>query len=106
MGTDGIGQFAGLHDQIEGLVVIQEPTGPTAQHIQWNVERAGYVTGGEAFGGPGVNHHRALGDQLVIEAEALHVRSRTGHCKCRAMVGKDLAAEAEIKFMLVDAEHD
>lgn len=44
------------------------------------------------------------GDQLIIEAEALHVRSRTGHCKCRAMVGSVLAAEAEIKFMLVDAE--
>ena len=44
------------------------------------------------------------GDQLVIEAEALHVRSRTGHCKCLAMVGGELAAEAEIKFMLVDAE--
>jgi UDP-3-O-[3-hydroxymyristoyl] N-acetylglucosamine deacetylase/3-hydroxyacyl-[acyl-carrier-protein] dehydratase len=44
------------------------------------------------------------GDQLVIEAHALHVRSRTGHCKCRAKVGGELAAEAEIKFMLVDAE--
>ena len=44
------------------------------------------------------------GDQLVIEAEALHVRTRTGHCKCRAFVGGELAAEAEIKFMLVDAE--
>lgn len=44
------------------------------------------------------------GDQLVIEAEALHVRTRTGHCRCRAMVGGELAAEAEIKFMLVDAE--
>ncbi len=44
------------------------------------------------------------GDQLIIEVEALHVRSRTGHCKCRAMVGANLAAEAEIKFMLVDAE--
>ena len=44
------------------------------------------------------------GDQLVIEAEALHVRTRTGHCKCRAYVGGELAAEAEIKFMLVDAE--
>jgi UDP-3-O-[3-hydroxymyristoyl] N-acetylglucosamine deacetylase/3-hydroxyacyl-[acyl-carrier-protein] dehydratase len=44
------------------------------------------------------------GDQLVIEAEALHVRSRTGHCQCRAYVGGDLAAEAELKFMLVDKE--
>jgi 3-hydroxymyristoyl/3-hydroxydecanoyl-(acyl carrier protein) dehydratase len=44
------------------------------------------------------------GDQLILEAEALHVRTRTGHCRCRAYVGKDVAAEAEIKFMLVDDE--
>jgi len=44
------------------------------------------------------------GDQLIIEAEALHIRSRTGHCKCRAMIGEHLAAEAEIKFMLVDED--
>lgn len=44
------------------------------------------------------------GDQLILMAEALHVRSRTGHCQCHAMVGQDIAAEAEIKFMLVDAE--
>ncbi|MBL7132998.1 MAG: UDP-3-O-[3-hydroxymyristoyl] N-acetylglucosamine deacetylase [Phycisphaerae bacterium] len=44
------------------------------------------------------------GDQLVIEAEALHVRARTGHCRCRAKVAGQLAAEADIKFMLVDAE--
>ena len=44
------------------------------------------------------------GDQLIIEAEALHVRSRTGHCRCKAMVGGEIAAQAEIKFMLVDAE--
>jgi len=44
------------------------------------------------------------GDQLILIAEALHVRSRTGHCLCRAMIGRNVAAEAEIKFMLVDAE--
>jgi UDP-3-O-[3-hydroxymyristoyl] N-acetylglucosamine deacetylase/3-hydroxyacyl-[acyl-carrier-protein] dehydratase len=44
------------------------------------------------------------GDQLMLEAEALHVRSRTGHCRCRAYVGSEVAAEAEIKFMLVDGE--
>jgi UDP-3-O-[3-hydroxymyristoyl] N-acetylglucosamine deacetylase/3-hydroxyacyl-[acyl-carrier-protein] dehydratase len=44
------------------------------------------------------------GDQLVLEAEALHARTRTGHCRCRAMIGEDIAAEAEIKFMLVDSE--
>jgi len=44
------------------------------------------------------------GDQLLIQAEALHVRARTGHCYCRALVTDQVAAEAEIKFMLVDAE--
>jgi UDP-3-O-[3-hydroxymyristoyl] N-acetylglucosamine deacetylase/3-hydroxyacyl-[acyl-carrier-protein] dehydratase len=44
------------------------------------------------------------GDQLILEAEAVHVRTRTGHCRCKAHVGSDLAAEAEIKFMLVDDE--
>jgi UDP-3-O-[3-hydroxymyristoyl] N-acetylglucosamine deacetylase/3-hydroxyacyl-[acyl-carrier-protein] dehydratase len=44
------------------------------------------------------------GDQLILEAEALHVRPRTGHCRCIARVGKEVAVEAEIKFMLVDSE--
>ena len=44
------------------------------------------------------------GDQLVLEAVAVHVRSRTGHCRCRALVAGELVAEAEIKFMLVDSE--
>ncbi len=44
------------------------------------------------------------GDQLILEAEALHARSRTGHCRCKAMVANEIAAEAEIKFMLVDSE--
>lgn len=44
------------------------------------------------------------GDQLLLEAEAMHVRTRTGHCRCRAYIGSDVAAEAEIKFMLVDDE--
>jgi len=44
------------------------------------------------------------GDQLVIETESLHVRRRTGHCRCRTMIGENLAAEAEIKFMLVDED--
>ncbi len=46
------------------------------------------------------------GDQLVIEAEAIRVRSRIAHMRCRAYVGEDLAAEAEVKFMLVDDEQE
>jgi UDP-3-O-[3-hydroxymyristoyl] N-acetylglucosamine deacetylase/3-hydroxyacyl-[acyl-carrier-protein] dehydratase len=46
------------------------------------------------------------GDQLVIEAETIRVKARTGHTRCRAMVGSQLAAEAQIKFMLVDSEQE
>lgn len=46
------------------------------------------------------------GDQLVLEAETVRIKSRTGHTRCRAFVGSQLAAEAQIKFMLVDAEQD
>lgn len=44
------------------------------------------------------------GDQLWLEVETVHVRSSTGHVKGRALVGGELAAEAEIKFLLRDAE--
>jgi UDP-3-O-[3-hydroxymyristoyl] N-acetylglucosamine deacetylase / 3-hydroxyacyl-[acyl-carrier-protein] dehydratase len=44
------------------------------------------------------------GDQLLLESENIRVKARTGHVRCRAFVGDQLAAEAEIKFMLVDNE--
>ena len=46
------------------------------------------------------------GDQLILEAEAVRAKSRTGTVKCRAFVGAKCAAEALIKFMMVDAEPD
>ena len=44
------------------------------------------------------------GDQLIVEAEAIRVKSRTGHVRCRARLGEALVAEAIIKFMMVDAD--
>lgn len=46
------------------------------------------------------------GDQVVLEAEAVQVKARTGALKCRAFVGSKIAAEAQIRFMMVDAEQD
>lgn len=46
------------------------------------------------------------GDQLVLEAEAIRAKARTGTMKCRAFVGGKIAAEAQIRFMMVDAEQD
>jgi beta-hydroxyacyl-ACP dehydratase FabZ len=46
------------------------------------------------------------GDQLILEAEAVRAKMRTGTVKCRAFVGAKCAAEALVKFMMVDAEPD
>lgn len=51
-----------------------------------------------------MRHPVVPGDQLILEAVTVRVKSRTGHVRCKAFVGDKLAAEAEIKFMLVDAE--
>lgn len=53
-----------------------------------------------------VKFRRAVrpGDQLILEAEAIRVGTTTGHIRGRARVGGDLVAEAEIKFVLTDAE--
>ncbi len=45
------------------------------------------------------------GDQLILEAHTVRVKQRTGHVRCVARVGDALAAEAVIKFMLVDADN-
>ncbi len=44
------------------------------------------------------------GDQLILEAENIRATHRTGHLRCRALVGEKVAAEAEIRFMMVDAD--
>jgi UDP-3-O-[3-hydroxymyristoyl] N-acetylglucosamine deacetylase/3-hydroxyacyl-[acyl-carrier-protein] dehydratase len=44
------------------------------------------------------------GDQLLLEAEAVRMRSRIAHMRCRAYVAEEIAAEAEVKFMLVDED--
>jgi UDP-3-O-[3-hydroxymyristoyl] N-acetylglucosamine deacetylase / 3-hydroxyacyl-[acyl-carrier-protein] dehydratase len=53
-----------------------------------------------------VKFRRAVvpGDQLILEANAIRVKSRTGHVRCNARVGDELVAEADIKFMMVDAD--
>ena len=51
-----------------------------------------------------MRHPVTPGDQLILEAVTVRVKSRTGHIRCKAFVGDKLAAEADIKFMLVDAE--
>ncbi|MEM6506886.1 MAG: UDP-3-O-acyl-N-acetylglucosamine deacetylase [Planctomycetota bacterium] len=46
------------------------------------------------------------GDQLFLEAETVKIRARIAHMRCRAYVGEELAAEAEVKFMMVDDDQE
>jgi len=46
------------------------------------------------------------GDQLILEAETLRARANLGHVRTSARVGTEMAAQAEIKFMLTDAHED
>jgi len=42
------------------------------------------------------------GDQLILTAETVRVGKKTAQCRCKAMVGERVVAEAQIRFMLVD----
>jgi beta-hydroxyacyl-ACP dehydratase FabZ len=44
------------------------------------------------------------GDQLVLEVETIRANARTASLRCRASVAGKPAAEAEIRFMMVDSE--
>lgn len=46
------------------------------------------------------------GDQLIIEAETMRASARSAAVQCRAWVQGKLAAEAQIRFMMVDAEFE
>ncbi|MBG81381.1 MAG: 3-hydroxyacyl-[acyl-carrier-protein] dehydratase FabZ [Phycisphaerae bacterium] len=51
-----------------------------------------------------LRHPVTPGDQLVLEAETVRASARTASIQCQAFVGSQLAAEAAIRFMMVDAE--
>ena len=44
------------------------------------------------------------GDQLILMAETVRLKKKMAQCRCTAMVGDTLVAEAQIRFMLVDDE--
>ncbi len=46
------------------------------------------------------------GDQLVIEVETMRATARSAAVKARALVGDKVAAEAEIRFMMVDQDFE
>ena len=54
----------------------------------------------------GVKLRKAVvpGDQLILISEAIRLKQRRAQCRCKAMVGDTVVAEAQIRFMLIDEE--
>ena len=53
-----------------------------------------------------LRHPVTPGDQLILVAETIRAGVRTAALQCKAFIGSKLAAEAQIRFMMVDAEQD
>ncbi len=51
-----------------------------------------------------LRHPVTPGDQLVLEAETVRASTRTASIRCKAHVGSHQVAEAQIRFMMVDAD--
>ncbi|MDP6602028.1 MAG: UDP-3-O-acyl-N-acetylglucosamine deacetylase [Phycisphaerales bacterium] len=51
-----------------------------------------------------LRHPVTPGDQLVLEAETIRASTRTASIRCQAHVGPRQVAEAQIRFMMVDAD--
>ena len=51
-----------------------------------------------------LRHPVTPGDQLVLEAETVRASTRTASIRCKAHVGSRQVAEAQIRFMMVDAD--
>ena len=46
------------------------------------------------------------GDTLLLEAETVRAQGRTANVRCKAFVNEQLAAEARVKFLMVDEEEE
>ncbi len=87
-----------------GVLIVEAMCQLAALMLSQKLERIGKV--GVLLSMEGVKLRKPVvpGDQLVIEVDALRTSTRYGDVQCRGFVGGDLAAEARVKFMMIDAE--
>lgn len=87
-----------------GVLIVEAMCQLAALMLSQKLERIGKV--GVLLSMDSVKLRKPVvpGDQLVIEVDALRTSSRYGDVQCRGFVGGDLAAEARVKFMMIDAE--
>lgn len=88
-----------------GVLIVEALAQLGGLLLSAKLEHTGKIAVLLSLDGVKIRHPVVPGDQLILEAVAVRVKARTGHIRAKAFVGDKLAAEAEIKFMLVDAEN-
>lgn len=88
-----------------GVLIVEAMSQLAGLLLSRKLERTGKIAVLLSLDGVKLRKPVVPGDQLVMEAEALRATTRLGDVQCRAFVGGELVAEARIKFMMVDAEH-
>ncbi|MDX1681511.1 MAG: UDP-3-O-acyl-N-acetylglucosamine deacetylase [Phycisphaeraceae bacterium] len=89
-----------------GVLIVEAMAQLAGVLIGQNLEHTGKLPVLLSLDGVKLRKPVTPGDQLVLEAESIRMRQRIAHMRCRALLGSDVAAEAEVKFMLVDDEDE
>ena len=87
-----------------GVLIVEAMAQVSGLLFAQKLEHAGKLA--VLLGMDGVKLRKAVvpGDQLILIAETVRMKKRTAQCKCKAMVGDVVVAEAQTRFMLVDDE--
>ncbi|MCB9838365.1 MAG: UDP-3-O-[3-hydroxymyristoyl] N-acetylglucosamine deacetylase [Phycisphaeraceae bacterium] len=89
-----------------GVLIVEAMSQLAGLMLSQKLERTGKVAVLMSLDGVKIRRPVVPGDQLVMETEAIRASSRFGEVRCHAYVGGQLAAEALVKFMMVDAEQE
>ena len=89
-----------------GVLIVEAMSQLAGLMLSQKLERAGKIAVLLSLDHVKLRKPVTPGDQLVLEAEAIRATSRFGDVACRAFVDGQLVAQAQVKFMMVDAQQE
>jgi UDP-3-O-[3-hydroxymyristoyl] N-acetylglucosamine deacetylase/3-hydroxyacyl-[acyl-carrier-protein] dehydratase len=87
-----------------GVLIVEAMAQLSGLLLAQTLEHTGKVAVLLSLDGVKLRRQVSPGDQLVMEAETITANSRSATVHCRASVAGKTAAEAKIRFMMVDAD--